>query len=417
MIFQARHCVPRAFGVFTLLSSLFAAAVTTPAQELVLSFNSTNTAVIAGTPTGLWLNVLNPAQQTVRWSFPETIRVRIISQNVIFTNTLTIQSHSESNDVAIAPGTFLRREYLLTMPAPALGKVIVEFTALNTGPIALDGESPAKASTAPPQKRSRFTRIFKDAEPLEPGKPFDPGRFFKQQISPHEPMYFIAGTESPNAKFQISFKYQLLNENGWLGTNAPGLKGFNVAYTQTSLWDLSAPSAPFFDTSYKPALIYSWDRVLGRENVDWFRLDLQGGFQHESNGKGGVDSRSFNIAFFRPTFVFGHDDKLQLTLQPRVWGYIGGLSSGNPDLDEYRGYFDLRAVIGWRRGPQLSALGRMGHEGNNSSAQIDLTYPLMQVADSFSLYLHAQYFTGYGESLLRYNQRSDVVRVGLSLYR
>jgi outer membrane phospholipase A len=77
----------------------------------------------------------------------------------------------------------------------------------------------------------------------------------------------------------------------------------------------------------------------------------------------------------------------------------------------------LRAVIGWRRGLQLSALGRMGHEGNNSSAQFDLTYPTMKILGSFSVYLHAQYFTGYGESLLRYNQRSDVIRVGISLYR
>ena len=49
---------------------------------------------------------------------------------------------------------------------------------------------------------------------MEPGKPFDPGRFFKEHISGYEPIYFIAGTKSPNAKFQISFMYQLLNEEG-----------------------------------------------------------------------------------------------------------------------------------------------------------------------------------------------------------
>jgi outer membrane phospholipase A len=31
--------------------------------------------------------------------------------------------------------------------------------------------------------------------------------------------------------------------------------------------------------------------------------------------------------------------------------------------------------------------------------------------------LQAQYFTGYGESLLLYNQRSDAFRVGFALYR
>jgi len=416
MLFSARYGGARAFRGFLMVGSLLVAGIATPAQEVVLSFNTANTAVTAGVPESLWLNVLNPSRQTALWSFPGTIAAKIISQTATFTNTLTIHSNSASGDATITPGSFTRREYVLSLPTSAVGKIIIEFTGLNAGHVVLEVETPLVASTAQTKRKSKFSRILQEAEPLEDGKPFDPGRFFVQQIAPHEPMYFIAGSESPNAKFQISFKYQLLNEAGWLAQKAPALKGFNVAYTQTSLWDLSAPSAPFFDTSYKPAFLYSWDRVVGREDVDWFRLDLQGGAQHESNGKGGVDSRSQNIIFFRPTLVFGRDDNFQLTLQPRAWGYVGGLS-GNPDLDEYRGYFDLRAVVGWRRGLQLSALGRMGHEGNNSSAQFDLTYPMMKIVGSFSLYLQAQYFTGYGESLLRYNQRSDVFRIGFALYR
>jgi phospholipase A1 len=415
MTFLIRRAVWPALRLVLLLSAL-GVAPRAAAQELVLSFSSTNTAATVGAPTGLWLNALNPAPEPAAWSFPETIGVRIIAANSTFTNTLARQSRGESNEVTIAPGNFVRREYLLILPELALGKVIIEFAEVNTGPIALEGESLQPATATVPRKKSRFTRIFKDAEPLEAGKPFDPGRFFEEHIGPHDPMYFIGGGESPNAKFQISFKYQLLNEAGWLAENAPALKGLHFAYTQTSLWDLDAPSAPFFDTSYKPALLYSWERAVGGQDRDWFRLDLQGGAQHESNGKSGVDSRSYNMAFFRPTFVLGRDDSFQLTLQPRAWGYLGDLSD-NPDLDEYRGYFDLRAVIGWRRGLQLSALGRMGHEGNNSSAQFDLTYPTMKILGSFSVYLHAQYFTGYGESLLRYNQRSDVIRVGISLYR
>lgn len=413
MTFLGRPRFTRAFRVFTLL---FAVALAAPAQEVVLSVSTTNTTVTAGAAESLWLNVLNPSRQTATWNFPETIAVKILAQTVTLTNTLTIQATGDSNAVTIAPGAFARREYLLTLPATTAGQVIMAFPGLTAGRLALEVAPPPVATSSPAKKKSVFTRVFKDVEPLETDKPFDPGRFFAQQISAHEPMYFIAGAESPNAKFQLSFKYQLLNENGSLATNYPALKGFNIAYTQTSLWDLSAPSAPFFDTSYKPAFLYSLERVVGREGVDWFRLDLQAGAQHESNGKNGVDSRSQNILYFRPTLVFGHDDKVQLTLQPRVWGYIGDLSD-NPDIDEYRGYFDLRAVIGWRRGLQLSALGRMGHEGNHPSLQLDLTYPTMKILGSFSVYLQAQYFTGYGESLLRYNERTDAFRVGFALYR
>lgn len=234
---------------------------------------------------------------------------------------------------------------------------------------------------------------------------FDPVEYFKRHISPYEPIYFIAGDKDPNAKFQFGFKYQIAD------TDYKLFNGFHFAYTQTSLWDLSGPSSPFFDSSYKPELLYSYDNLIGGGPTNWYRLDLQIGAQHESNGKSGVDSRSLNLAYFRPTFTLGYPDQLHFTLQPRVWGYLGDLSD-NPDIDEYRGYFDLRAMLTWRDF-QLSVFGRMGHEGNNYSAQIDFTYHLYKTA----VYLDVQYFTGYGESLLRYNQRSDIWRVGIALYR
>jgi phospholipase A1/A2 len=74
--------------------------------------------------------------------------------------------------------------------------------------------------------------------------------------------------------------------------------------------------------------------------------------------------------------------------------------------------------VGWARGLQLAAMGRMGDDWEHGSLQLDLTYPMMaMLSRSFSLYLQVQYFTGYGESLLLYNQRSDAVRAGFALYR
>lgn len=414
MIFM-RRSGRRAFRVGLPLVLLAIAAVT-QAQELALSFSTTTTALKAGGRAALWLNVLNPSSQPATWEFSETISVRIVTPEAIVTNTLSLRSNGATNFVTIAPDSFARREYELTLPATGPGTILIDIVGLNAGRVVLDVLTTAQASPTPAAPKSTLNRLLQDAEPLEEGKPFDPGRFFEEHISPYDPMYFIAGSESPDAKFQISFKYQLLNASGGLAQKAPALKGFNVAYTQTSLWDLSAPSAPFYDTSYKPAFIYSQERVVGGEGGDSFRLDLLGGAQHESNGQDGADSRSLNILFFRPTFVLGRDDDFQLTLQPRVWCYVGDLSD-NPDIDDYRGNFDLRTVLGWRRGLQLSVLGRMGQDADNFSAQLDLTYPMMSIFGNFSFYLQAQYFTGYGESLLRYNERSDMFRLGLALYR
>ena len=265
------------------------------------------------------------------------------------------------------------------------------------------------------REESEFNRWWSQAD--DEHADFKPGQFFKDHFFGYEPFYFIAGAESPNARFQISLRYQLLNREGALAQKAPWLNGVSFAYTQTSLWDLAAPSTPFFDTSYKPELLYLWkdvDRGSWGENVD---LDLQWGAMHESNGKGGVDSRSLNIVYFRPSVSLGKEDGFQVRLSPRVWFYTGGLDD-NPDLKDYRGYVDLKTTFGWQRGFQLAATGRVGDDAEKASLQLDLTYPMMSLfSRSFSLYLHAQYFTGYGESLLLYNEKGDSFRVGFGLFR
>lgn len=118
----------------------------------------------------------------------------------------------------------------------------------------------------------------------------------------------------------------------------------------------------------------------------------------------------------RPTVTVCRDAGLQLTLQTRAWIYFGDLGD-NPDIADYRGYVDLRAITGWKRGLQLSAIGRMGNDGNHENLQLDATYPTMQFFGGFSVYLNAQYFTGYGESLLEHNRKSEAFRIGFSLYR
>jgi outer membrane phospholipase A len=406
-------------GRFHLLTAVFCSLCLAPlarGQGAGLTFTVASESVTAGAAVSVWLNVLNPSGQEISWTFPPQIERKIISAQGSFTGELELHS-TELSEVTIAPGAFVRREYIATMPAAVAGRVVLEFPGLNANRVVLDVAAPTSAAMAPENKTDSFvTRYFNEVEPQEPGKGSEPGRFFKEHISGYEPMYFIAGTKSPNAKFQISFAYQLLNQDGPLATRVLALKGFHIAYTQTSLWDWNAPSPAFYDTSYKPEVFYSWENVTRAQPTNWIQLDLQGGLKHESNGKGGADERSLNIAYLRPTFTFGRDAGLQLALQPRVWTYLGDLSD-NPDIADYRGYADLRTIVGWKRGLQLSALGQLGRDGNHGSLQLDLTYPTMRFFGSFSLYLDVQYFTGYGDSLLGYNKKSDEFRIGFSLYR
>ena len=77
-----------------------------------------------------------------------------------------------------------------------------------------------------------------------------------------------------------------------------------------------------------------------------------------------------------------------------------------------------RVVAGLRDSLQLAAIGRIGRDGNKGSIQLDLTYPLTTLLKgNMDLSLDAQYFYGYGDTLLTYNQRSSIFRFGLALVR
>jgi phospholipase A1 len=386
----------------------------TPGRGQELTLTLTSESVKAGGDVSAWLNALNTSSNQISWTFPQHIEDKVISTQGTFDGWLALRP-AETNVIVIAPGAFMRREYVATMPEAVAGEVVMKFPGLNVNRMVLDVEAPV--ATGPAKKTdSAFNRFIKEAEPAAPDKGSGPNDFFKEQISGYEPMYFIAGSKSPNAKFQISFAYQLLNNEGPLAEAAPALKGFHIAYTQTSLWDLNGSSAPFYDTTYRPEFFYAWENVTHALPTNWFQLDLQGGLEHESNGKNGAESRSLNMAYFEPTLTIGRDESLQLALQPRAWIYLGNLSD-NPDIKDYYGYASLRTVLGWKHGLQLSAMGQMGTGANHGSVQLDLTYPTMRFFGSFSLYLDVQYFIGYGESLLGYNQRTDELRAGFALFR
>jgi phospholipase A1 len=405
------HPLKAFLSSFLLLLTLIGTA---SAEQATLVFNVPAEPIVAGMAASLWLNALNDSDRPISWIFPTTVNCRLISARATNATTLEVQGPTEGLAVDVGPNSFARKAYRLTVPSTMIGQVIVDFDGLKANRLVLDVQPQAVVEDTE-KKKTPLARMIKKVPSTTPGQPFEPVGFFKEHIFPYEPFYFVAGPDSPNAKFQVSFKYQLLNNEGPLAEHAPALKGFAMGYTQTSLWDWNRASAPFFDSSYKPELLYSYERLLGGRPTNWFRLDMQTGFQHESNGKDGDNSRSLNIAYVRPTVTLGNDEDFLFRLIPRAWIYLGDLSD-NPDIVHYRGYVDLRAIVGYK-GLQLSTWGRMGNAADKGSVQLDLTYPLTRLWGTFSVYLHVQYFTGYGESLLEYNQRSSAFRAGFSLYR
>lgn len=339
-----------------------------------------------------------------------------------FPVTLKIASPYQTAGVRIGPGEFLQRDYSLPLPAGMAGRAVLELDFAEANLVALDvasGEPGISASPGPaPGMAERASeRLAAERAGANAVHASDALGYFQRHFAPHEPMYFIVGADSPNAKFQISFKYQLITDDGWMLQHASWMSNFYAGYTQVSLWDWNKPSAPFFDSSYKPELLYATHLLQREQPESWVKLDLQGGLQHESNGRDGASSRSINFVYLRPYFTLGQEGKLNLTLIPKVFWYVGDLSD-NADIDNYRGHLELRSILGWDDSLQLSAVTRVGDSFRHGSVQVDATYPMWNLPVlKTSVFLDVQYFTGYGESLLLYNQRSWALRAGFSLSR
>ena len=389
------------------------------AQEVTPVFVVPREPVAAGSALSVWLAVMNLSDRAATYSFPASLDGRLRAAGAERSVSATLRNTSDAGETTIPPGGHVRREYVIQVPEGLEGQAVLSVPAIAANAVALEvrrAEAVAKASEAAPVEPAGSPAAPSKA-PTDGGEEADVVKFFKEHFSGYEPFYFIVGPDDPVGRFQLSFKYRLFSDTGPLAKRFPVFKGLHIAYTQTSLWDLGSNSKPFVDTSYKPELFYAVERVDGGRWADWLRLDLQAGFQHESNGKSGADSRSLNVAYVEPKVVVGKEDGVQLSLAPRAWTYVGSLDE-NPDIKDFRGYVGLRSTLGWPNGLLLSATGRLGDDADRGSLQLDLSYPIFRLLyGNLGLYLYAQYFLGYGESLLRYNERTSIFRIGVALFR
>ena len=230
-------------------------------------------------------------------------------------------------------------------------------------------------------------------------------------LSAHDPMYFVMDNAGA-ARFQFSFKCRIFDADSQPVTWLSPLANFHFGYTQTSVWDLSADSKPFRDTSYRPSFFWQ-----GTSSGDGIKPDLlRAGFEHESNGKDGSSSRSINIFFVQPAWVTRFPEEHIFIFIPKLYVYQD--KTDNPDIQRYRGYGDWELGYGREDGAVLRANFRSGTAGY-SSAQIAISYPLRKPLFARSGgFVFLQLFQGYGDTLLEYNQNSSMqVRLGFAIVR
>lgn len=210
------------------------------------------------------------------------------------------------------------------------------------------------------------------------------------------------------AKFQLSFKSMVAND---LLLERDGLY---FAFTSLSFWQAynSAVSAPFRETNYEPEVFWA-------APLDWRPFDVDAslvtlGFSHQSNGRGGSLSRSWNRVY--ANFIV---EKNHLVLGLKPWwripesdkeGPFDPSGDDNPDIEDFLGNFEFTAA--YRRGNQEWSLMLRNNlkSDNHGAIQIEWTFPLWRGVRGF-----AQYFNGYGESLIDYDAHIERIGVGILL--
>ncbi len=348
---------------------------------------------------------------------PAQLPIVAIAGTRAISSVLTTDWNSPAASAPIPPGGFRRVMLKARLPEECTGLVVLDATR--------EGAGRAVVEITPPAPRNGATSVAIAASaPAEsataesataPTPP--PKRDFG--ISPQDPIYFsVGGKGGLNARFQLSFKFRPIGPSDDRVAGRGFWEDFYVSYTQTSLWDLHSLSKPFTDSSYRPAAFYHrYDTGVGLLGA---RLGFAGGLEHESNGKGGADSRSINIVFARPTLRWGPADSWQFVASPKLYWYLE--KSENDDIQRFRGYGDFLVSLEHPESLKLAATLRAGTSGHGSIL-IDASYPFAKINDLFPLgwvhgYLHLQFFNGWGESLLRYDERADTqFRVGFMAIR
>ncbi len=389
---------PRRVVCFCSLLFSLACATQTLAEEVTSVFVAPSTPVIAGARNSLWLYCMNNSSNELPHTFEPRLHAKLISSSVTLNVVLNSASGTEQ-DVTIAPGAFAKEEYFVTVPATLHGQVSLSVSNYNE--IALQVGEPMVVAPA----------VNAPVAPLAPTSRSALAKFFDNHLSPYEPIYFLLGNY-PSAKFQISLKYQIFD----ITNNFSILTNLYFGYTQTAFWDLISSDPSFFDTSYKPSLFVYFPGLWTR-NDKAFQFDLQGGAEHESNGRGGIMERSIYTAYLQPRITFGRPGHLQLALQPRAWTYFL-VGHNNPDIADYRGYADLRAYLTLKPEPnswanfQVETRFQIGAAGAHPGIQVDARYKFPH----FNPTIDVQLFEGYGQNLRQYNKEAHGLRVGLCLW-
>lgn len=217
--------------------------------------------------------------------------------------------------------------------------------------------------------------------------------------------YFIFGPpinktpdkHNTNIKFQISIAQKLTKSTLPWGTY------LYLFYTQKVFWNILENSMPMTDLNFNPGIGLTKPLFVKNRFIGKLSLILE----HESNGRDGLESRSWNkISFAGSIMVDPH-----FVVSAKFWIPIVD-GENNHDILKYTGIYQVgwQALSTSRKFTMGVTLTRRANGFFNYNTCVEAAW---RWSTQSNQYLFLQYYNGYGEGLLAYKQYVSQIRLGI----
>lgn len=215
--------------------------------------------------------------------------------------------------------------------------------------------------------------------------------------------YFIGGTslgtkptaKNTDVKFQISISQRITK------SKLPFDTYLFLQYTQKAFWNILEKSLPIRDLNFNPGIGLGHLIVYKNKYIGKGYLMLE----HESNGKDSIFSRSWNRVSLGVSVVLTKNWDAQI----KAWVPIID-SRNNKDILKYNGLFQLGTTVYSNNRMFSGAILLTKRKSSFSfNTQVELSYKFNRNENQ---YIFLQYYNGYGENLLEYNQYKSMIRMG-----
>ena len=217
--------------------------------------------------------------------------------------------------------------------------------------------------------------------------------------------YFVGGTAlnakpteyNSDVKFQISFRHRLTK------SILPFHSHLFLAYSQKAIWNVFEESLPFHDLNFNPG--------IGVQNLVVHNGKLVGNatimLEHESNGRDGEASRSWN----KVTFGYAALIDPRLEVYAKTWiPIIDGQQ--NKDILKYNGIFQAGTQYISPNRRWVADVTFVKRQGWNLNFNTILNVGF-RLSRRENQYLMLHFYDGYGENMLDYNKYHCRLRIGL----